>query len=150
MAHSCFKRCKFMQIIPESEMSFQSWFKGKRYLTKYTQQGKIVKNGSLQTGQWPRKLVERLKCLWLRLSLDKLPPIKIYCKICRSRFIIHLNLIILSKKEKIKFTFKLRQKCLIKPLNKRFKMYVFDALKPHFMKGRFLFNLKVAALPISM
>lgn len=67
-----------MQIIPESEMSFQSWFKGKRYLTKYTQQGKIVKNGSLQTGQWPRKLVERLKCLWLRLSLDKLPPIKIY------------------------------------------------------------------------
>lgn len=27
-----------MQIIPESRMSFQSWFKGKRYLSKYTQQ----------------------------------------------------------------------------------------------------------------
>lgn len=32
-----------MQIIPESGMSFQCRFNGKSYLTKYTQQGKIVK-----------------------------------------------------------------------------------------------------------
>lgn len=50
-----------MQIIPESGMSLQFWFKAKRYLTKYTQQGKIAKNCSIQISQWTKALVERLK-----------------------------------------------------------------------------------------
>lgn len=45
-----------MQIIPKSRMSFQTWFKGKRHLTKYTQQHNITKKGPLQISQWPNKL----------------------------------------------------------------------------------------------